>query len=111
MSRISGMADRIPVDVAYGPNPERLLEGPEWDALKGARPATLEVASNKSPALNPTRFLCRAQVRNFLLEYARENRAHKYSRVSEDTLIEINEQVRYFLIARVRRLPSKGKTI
>lgn len=61
--------------------------------------------------LNPTVFINRAAVRDFLLEYAREKRTHKFSRVSEETLVEISEQVRLFCIARVGRLPSKGKTI
>jgi hypothetical protein len=62
---------------------------------------------SKSRALNPTRFL----LRNFLLKQAAETRAHKFDRVSEGTLIEINEAVRGVMISKVRSLPSKGKTI
>lgn len=71
--------------------------------------STCESPRNRS--LNPTRFLCRSEVRNFLLEWARKNRAHKFDRVSEETLVAINEFVRGKLIEHVRRLPSKGKTI
>ncbi len=115
--RPQGMAERIPVDIgkveSHQLRAERLLEEPEWDALKG-QSLTGGNGGNKevrSRALNLTRFLCRSQIRDFLLHHARETRAHEFTRVSEETLIEINEQVRLFLIARVRRLPSKGKTI
>lgn len=71
---------------------------------------------NEAPArrfrgLNPTRLLNRAAVREFLLEQARLTRAHEFTRVSEETLIEINEVVRSHCAAIVRRLPSAGKTI
>lgn len=62
-------------------------------------------------ALNPTRFLCRSEVRKFLLEHARSTRTHKFDRVSEETLVAINERVRAVMIEQVHRLPSKGKTI
>lgn len=73
--------------------------------------AATSSAATKPRALNPTRFLCRSEVRNFLLEYARANRHHKFTRVSEETLIDINEAVRRVMIDRVHRLPSKGETI
>ena len=61
--------------------------------------------------MKTTPFLCRAQVRKFLLEQAAKTRAHKYTRVSEQTLIEINERVRQMCISKVTCLPSMGKTI
>jgi len=61
--------------------------------------------------INRTRFLNRAQVRRFLLDWAKGTRAHKFTRVSEETLITINELVRQWCVNHVRRLPSKGKTI
>jgi spermidine synthase len=36
---------------------------------------------------------------------------HPFTRVSEATLIEVNEAVRRFCADHVRRLPSKGKTL
>jgi len=68
-------------------------------------------AAARLRGLNPTRFLCRSEVRKFLLQHAERTRSHRFSRVSEETLVEINEAVRQILIARVGRLPSKGKTI
>lgn len=61
--------------------------------------------------LNPTAFINRAAVRDFLLEEAKRTRAHKYNRVSGETLTRINEWVRSSMVAHVRHLPSRGKTI
>jgi len=73
---------------------------------------TIEVPQHKRPrTLNPTVFINRAAVRDFLLEQAKATRAHKFDRVSADTLQELNEFVRSWCIVRVHRLPSKGKTI
>jgi hypothetical protein len=67
--------------------------------------------SGRAPALNPTMFLNRAAVRAFLLEYAASTRHHKFSRVSAQTLLDVNEAVHQILMAKVRQLPSKGRTI
>lgn len=61
--------------------------------------------------LNPTRFLNRAAVREFLLETAAQTRAHKFSRVSEATLTDINARVMNKCLELVRTAPSKGKTL
>jgi hypothetical protein len=69
-----------------------------------------EIQKFKAP--NPTPLLCRSAVRELLLELARRERPfHKWTRVSEDTLITANEHLRVFLIGHIKRLPSKGKTI
>lgn len=69
------------------------------------------VAPKARPAsLNPTRFLNRSEVREFILETAK-TRAHKFTRVSEETLVHINEVVRTACIGVVKRAPSKGKTL
>ena len=65
----------------------------------------------KLRSINPAPFLCQSAVRKFLLEQAGRIRAHKYSRVSGQTMIELNEVVRQWCITRVARLPSMGKTI
>jgi len=62
-------------------------------------------------SVNPTPLVNRTHVREFLLEEARRTRAHKFTRVSEDTLIAVNAQVRQHLVSIVRQLPSKGQTI
>jgi len=61
--------------------------------------------------INPTPFLCKSAVREFLLGQARRTRAHKYTRVSEQTLIEANEHLRQWMVLRIARLPSMGKMI
>lgn len=76
-------------------------------------------ASNQTPLeLGPkvkvprrTPFICRQRVRKFLLEHAKQTRAHKFTRVSHATLSQINATVRLQLEGLVHRLPSKGQTI
>jgi len=68
-------------------------------------------AGRRPRSLNETCFLNRAAVKTFLLEQAKQTRTHKFSRVSAETLRNVNELVRQHLFAVVRRLPSKGKTI
>lgn len=58
-----------------------------------------------------TQFINKSHVRKFLLEYAAQNRAHKWTRVSQETLDNINERVRFFCIDHVKRAPSVGKTL
>jgi hypothetical protein len=71
-----------------------------------------EVATpRKTRALSPTKFLCRKACREFLLEEAKGNRAHKFSRVSMETLRGLNELVRQAMVSMVKRVPSKGQTI
>lgn len=53
----------------------------------------------------------RAQVRRLLLETAKQTRAHKFERVSTQTLDDINNEVRRVCSRTVQQLPSKGKTI
>jgi len=65
----------------------------------------------KLGSINPTPLLCRSAVRTFLLDYAKKTHSHKFTRVSEETLIEINQAVRTHCIRCVTRLPSMGKTI
>jgi hypothetical protein len=65
----------------------------------------------KLRSINPAPFLCQSSVWKFLLEEAGRTRAHKYTRVSGQTMSELNEVVRQWCITRVARLPSLGKTI
>ena len=76
-----------------------------------AAQAAVDRVTDELKSLNPTPFLCRAHVRKFLLEQAARTRAHKYTRVSEQTMIEINEMVRRYCVHRIAALPSLGKTI
>ncbi len=67
--------------------------------------------SKRARAIKPAPFINEREVRKFLLEHAGKTRAHKYTRVSELTMIEINEAVRRWCIHRVASLPSMGRTI
>lgn len=62
-------------------------------------------------SIDPAPFLKQPAVRKFLLEQAARTRSHKYTRVSSQTMIELNEVVRQSCILRIARLPSMGKTI
>jgi hypothetical protein len=73
--------------------------------------AAVDRVTDQLRSLNPTPFLCRSAVRKFLLEQAAQNRAHKFTRVSENTLLALNELVRRHCVSLVSQLPSKGKTI
>lgn len=60
----------------------------------------------KTPLINQT------QVRELLLATAKQVRPfHKFSRVSEDTLIAANEALRAWCVHHVKRMPSKGQTL
>jgi hypothetical protein len=88
-----------------------LLEGPEWDEA-GRKEKEEGIKEAMRPrSLNPTPLINRAAVKNFLLEHAFHTRTHRFSRVSAETLRDINEAARSACLAVVRRLPSKGKTI
>lgn len=88
--------------ISHGPLPGAVLSA-EADDARGAE------SQEKTQWLN-TPFINRSAVRRFLLERA-ESRAHKFERVSEDTLRQINELVRSWCINHVARFPSKGKTL
>jgi len=62
-----------------------------------------------SPDLK-TILINRRQVRQFALESARV-RAHRFTRVSSEFLFTCEAHLKQFVLAYVRRLPSKGKTI
>lgn len=66
---------------------------------------------NKVVGMNPTPLLNRSAVRAALLDHAKRTRAHKYTRVSEDTLLLANAHLRIWIVNHVAKLPSMGKTI
>lgn len=62
--------------------------------------------------VNPTPLLNRQAVREFILETAKKQRPfNKFSRVSEETLVAINAQLRVLIVGRVKQAPSKGVTL
>ena len=52
-----------------------------------------------------------SQVKKFILDFAANNRAHKFSRVSQETLDRIEAAARSAARAIVTTAPSKGKTL
>lgn len=47
----------------------------------------------------------------FLLEEAKRTRAHTFTRVSKQTMIDANEALRQWYLNHIKRMPSKGKTL
>jgi hypothetical protein len=58
-----------------------------------------------------TPFINQSSCKKFLLEHAAKTRAHKFTRVSSDTLSKLNEAVRNTMINHVQSMPSCGKTL
>lgn len=54
--------------------------------------------------------LNRKQVRVYALNVA-QNRAHKFTRVSEEFLVECEAQLKVQIRDRIHRMPSVGRTI
>jgi hypothetical protein len=52
-----------------------------------------------------------SKVRAALLDEARKTRAHKFTRVSKETLEAADRALRLWLQNHVARFPSKGKTL
>jgi len=52
-----------------------------------------------------------AAVRRMLLDLSRDTRAGKFTRVSQQTLLDANSALASWIRSRVQRTPSKGKTL
>lgn len=71
-----------------------------------------QINNERLRTINPCPLLCQSAVRKLLLEVAAKERPfHKFTRVSGETMIRLNEIVRAAAIGHVKQLPSKGKTI
>ncbi len=77
----------------------------ELPEVSPSEPARASRGPSKTPLIN------REHVRSFLLDLAKRQRSHKWDRVSEQTLVTINETVRAWCVAHVAKFPSKGKTL
>lgn len=53
----------------------------------------------------------KSKVKRFILDFASENRAHKFTRVSQETLDKVEAAARSAARAIVTSAPSKGKTL
>ena len=58
-----------------------------------------------------SRVINRAYVRKWALDYARANRSHRFERVSEKFLNDIEVTTRCAIVDKITRHPSKGKTL
>lgn len=57
------------------------------------------------------KYLCRSKCKTFALEFAKANRSHKFTRVSEEFLIACEANLRNFIQSRIKSHPSVGKTL
>jgi hypothetical protein len=70
------------------------------------------IDESQGKAVNVTPLLCRSAVRELFLDTAKQLRPfNKFSRVSEETLIAANAQLRAWIVQRVKSAPSKGVTL
>jgi hypothetical protein len=61
--------------------------------------------TTKTPLIN------RSRVKTLALETAARSRAHKFTRVSEDLLVDAEAELRGWVARRVASHPSVGKTL
>lgn len=57
------------------------------------------------------KYINRSACKKFALEFAKANRAQKFSRVSEDFLISCEVALKNHIQSRVKSHPSVGKTL
>jgi len=55
--------------------------------------------------------ICASKCKKFALEFAKANRAQKFSRVSEEFLISCEAALKAHIQSRIKSHPSKGKTL
>jgi hypothetical protein len=53
----------------------------------------------------------KSKVKKYILEFAEANRAHKFTRVSQEAMDKVEAAVRSACKAIVTSAPSKGKTL
>ena len=53
----------------------------------------------------------KSKVKKYMLEFAKANRAHEFTRVSQETLDKVEAGARSVARAIVTSAPSKGKTL
>ena len=58
-----------------------------------------------------TTLINRSKVKRYILDYASENRAHKFTRVSQEATDRVEAAARSAARAIVTSAPSKGKTL
>ena len=61
--------------------------------------------------MNSTPFINRSAVKRLALDYAKANRAGRFTRVSKDFFQRIDARVRVMITDEVQRHPSIGKTL
>jgi hypothetical protein len=57
------------------------------------------------------KYICRSKCKKLALEFAKTNRAHKFTRVSEDFLIACEAALVLQIQSKIKSHPSVGKTL
>lgn len=58
-----------------------------------------------------TTLINKSKVKRYILDFASENRAHKFTRVSQEALDKVEAAARAAAKSIVTSAPSKGKTL
>ena len=61
--------------------------------------------------MNTTPFINRSAIRRLALDYSKNNKAGRFTRVGEEFFNRINAMVRNMVTSEVQRHPSIGKTL
>ena len=73
--------------------------------IPGTPPAGPAKEYKRASVLNKT------EVKRRMLQYAKDKRSHRFTRVSADTLINLEARVESMIRALVDSAPSRGKTL
>jgi hypothetical protein len=74
-------------------------------------PRTGETTEPDTGTIRQSRVINRDYVKRWALDYARTNRAHPFTRVSDQFLNAIEAATKAAIRDRITRAPSKGKTL
>jgi hypothetical protein len=74
-------------------------------------PRTGVTTEPDTSTIRRSRVINRDYARRWALDYAKDNRLHKFNRVSEQFLNAIETATKTAIINRVMRHPSRGKTL
>ena len=67
--------------------------------------------NNTKPIKHKFTLINKSRVKKATLELAKATRAHTFTRVSEEFLIDVEVQVRNIITQKIKVHPSKGKTL
>lgn len=72
---------------------------------------TTETTPEQTTSKFKFRLICASKCKKLALEFAKENRAKEFTRVSEDFLVSCEAALKNHIQSRIKAHPSKGKTL